>query len=69
MRDELIEESLPPETDPFQNRKRYGCMRDWNFVNMGAQIIKCFKTVNGMDACATTIEIKHIDIDVPVSKP
>ena len=28
-------------------------MRDWNFVNMGAQIIKCFKTVNGMDACAT----------------
>ena len=43
------------EVDEFQNRKRYGGMRDFIFQ----QLSRCrccppsFKTVNGMEACVT----------------
>ena len=39
----------------FQNRKRYGCMRDAaaSLVLFPFMWVGGFKTVNGMDACAT----------------
>ena len=41
-------------TIKFQNRKRYGGMRDWERdLKEGVIPMQGFKTVNGMEACAT----------------
>ena len=45
---------LDPSAYEFQNRKRYGGMRDKGYVGEGVDVREYgFKTVNGMEACAT----------------
>ena len=51
---------VPASGDPlaaFQNRKRYGGMRDnRTTIDIHPLLYKGFKTVNGMEACATDLE-------------
>ena len=57
----------------FQNRKRYGGMRDSRYRSHGRNhsARNRFKTVNGMEACATIAPTPptNPNIQPPVSKP